>query len=78
VTVSTNRLRTKTTQSESASTDFQSIDFDGFFQAHWSRVYGVIYRLVGDHAEAEDLALEVFWRLHQYPPRRIDNHPGLR
>lgn len=34
------------------------------FNHHWSRVYGVLYRLIGDHAEAEDLALEVFWRLH--------------
>lgn len=34
------------------------------FDLHWTRVYGVLYRLVGDHAEAEDLALEAFWRLY--------------
>jgi RNA polymerase sigma-70 factor (ECF subfamily) len=56
--------------------DVENLDFDGLFQAHWSRVYGVIYRLVGDHAEAEDLALEVFLRLHQRPPRRADNYLG--
>lgn len=34
---------------------------------HWSRLYAVLYRLVGDHAEAEDLALEAFWRLYRHP-----------
>jgi RNA polymerase sigma-70 factor (ECF subfamily) len=28
-------------------------------------VYGITYRLVGDPDEAQDLALEAFWRLHQ-------------
>jgi RNA polymerase sigma-70 factor (ECF subfamily) len=43
------------------------------FSQHWSRIYGVLYRLVGDHAEAEDLALEAFWRLHvQQPPMDSD------
>ncbi|MGW8249858.1 MAG: sigma-70 family RNA polymerase sigma factor [Anaerolineales bacterium] len=34
------------------------------FDRHWGRVVGVLYRIVGDQAEAEDLALESFWRLH--------------
>lgn len=38
--------------------------FESAFQEHWRRVYQVIYRVVGDSAEAEDLAVEVFWRLH--------------
>jgi hypothetical protein len=49
---------------ESVNAKLQSLtegeaDFEAVFQAHWSRVYAVIFRLVGDHAEAEDLALEV-------------------
>jgi RNA polymerase sigma-70 factor (ECF subfamily) len=37
---------------------------------HWAHVYRLLYRLVGDTAEAEDLALETFMRLHRrYPPR---------
>jgi len=51
-------------------------DFEAVFQAHWSRVYAVIFRLVGDHAEAEDLALEVFWRYHRKPPREGGNPAG--
>ena len=35
---------------------------------NWSRLYAILYRLVGDHAEAEDLALESFWRLYSQPP----------
>ena len=42
--------------------------YESAFRQHWSRVYGVIYRLVGDPAEAEDLALETFWRLYRRPP----------
>ncbi len=37
--------------------------------AHWSAVYGLLFRLVGEHAEAEDLTLESFWRLYQNAPR---------
>ena len=39
------------------------------FDAHWSWVCTVLYRLVGDWDEAEDLALEVFYRLHKRPPK---------
>jgi DNA-directed RNA polymerase specialized sigma24 family protein len=34
--------------------------FDELFVEHWARVYDVLVRLVGDPAEAEDLALETF------------------
>jgi len=44
-------------------------DFEAIFLEHWPRVYGVLLRLVGDHAEAEDLALETFWRLYDRPPQ---------
>lgn len=51
--------------------------FDELFQAHWERVNAVISRLVGDADEAEDLALEVFWRLHQQMQRRrTPDYPG--
>jgi DNA-directed RNA polymerase specialized sigma24 family protein len=39
--------------------------FEVHFQKHWPRIYGVLFRMVGDAAEAEDLALEVFWQLYQ-------------
>jgi DNA-directed RNA polymerase specialized sigma24 family protein len=60
VTVTVDKFRSQTTQVGDTLLDFESL-----FREHWPRLYGVIYRLVGDHAEAEDLALESFWRLHQ-------------
>lgn len=40
---------------------------------YWVRVYTVLYRMVGDPHEAEDLALETFWQLHTRPPEQSDN-----
>jgi len=46
------------------------------FRQHWSRVYGVLFRLVGDGDEAEDLALEAFWRLYRRSPALDENKLG--
>lgn len=48
-------------------------EFESVFLQHYTRVYSVLFRLVGDPAEAEDLALETFWRLWQRPPAHYDN-----
>jgi RNA polymerase sigma-70 factor (ECF subfamily) len=71
VTVSINKYQSKSIQSTSVPEDFETC-----FQEHWDRVYGVLYRIVGDHAEAEDLALETFLRYYQRPPRANTNIPG--
>jgi RNA polymerase sigma-70 factor (ECF subfamily) len=47
-----------------------AVAFEAIFHEHWTRVYALLFRLVGDRAEAEDLALEVFWRLYRRPPAR--------
>src|ERR1051325_8964864 len=39
---------------------------------HWARVYRLLCRLVGDPAEAEDLALETFLRLYRHHPGQED------
>ena len=62
-------------QSQAISVEAPS-DFEALFQAHWPQVYAVIYRLVGDPDEAEDLALGVFIKLHQRPPRNDENISG--
>jgi RNA polymerase sigma-70 factor, ECF subfamily len=46
--------------------------FDDLFREHWPHVYRQLLRLVGDPAEAEDLALETFLRLYQQPPPGIE------
>jgi RNA polymerase sigma-70 factor (ECF subfamily) len=61
--------------------------FEDTFEAYWSRVCATLYRLTGDWDEAQDLALEVFYRLHERPPRewgkvktwlyRVATHVGL-
>jgi RNA polymerase sigma-70 factor, ECF subfamily len=44
-------------------------DFEHIFHQYWERIYGVLFRLTGDPDEAEDLALETFYRYWQRPPR---------
>jgi RNA polymerase sigma-70 factor (ECF subfamily) len=45
-------------------------------EAHWSPVCKALYYLVGDWDEAQDLALETFWRLYTRPPRDLTNLGG--
>jgi RNA polymerase sigma-70 factor (ECF subfamily) len=47
--------------------------FEVTFLEHWPHVYAFLVRLVGDPAEAEDLALETFLRLYKRPP--ADSQP---
>ena len=56
--------------------DQHEIQFERTFLEHWPRVYGVLFRLVGDRAEAEDLALETFWKLWQRNSSEADNLGG--
>ncbi|MGB8647566.1 MAG: sigma-70 family RNA polymerase sigma factor [Anaerolineae bacterium] len=41
--------------------------FERLFIEHWPRVYAVLVRLVDDRDEAQDLAIETFWRLYTRP-----------
>ncbi len=43
--------------------------FEQCFEQYWVSIYGLLRRMIGDPAEAEDLALEAFYRLYQ---RRAD------
>jgi RNA polymerase sigma-70 factor (ECF subfamily) len=63
----------KKTRSSMSSIEEEGLrSFEGLLDAHWERVFGAILRLVGDPAEAEDLALEAFWRLYRRPPAGQD------
>jgi RNA polymerase sigma-70 factor (ECF subfamily) len=50
--------------------------FEILFNRYWERLCMVLYRLVGDQAEAEDLALEAFMRLYHQSHRQFDNPGG--
>jgi RNA polymerase sigma-70 factor (ECF subfamily) len=60
----------KTDAVETTSPESIPSAFEALFREHWAHVYRLLYRLVGDPAEAEDLALETFVRLYQRDPRR--------
>lgn len=40
--------------------------FETLFHQHYDRVYGLLFRLLGNRVEAEDLTQEVFLKLHEY------------
>ena len=41
--------------------------FEAMYLEHHARVVSVLFRLVGDRTEAEELANDVFWRLYRQP-----------
>ena len=42
-------------------------------EEHWASICEALYYLVGDWEEAQDLALEAFWRLHTRGPRHLSD-----
>jgi RNA polymerase sigma-70 factor (ECF subfamily) len=52
--------------------------FELIFLNNYARVVAVLFRLVGDRAQAEELASDVFWKLYQQPlpPGREHNLGG--
>jgi RNA polymerase sigma factor (sigma-70 family) len=44
--------------------------FEALFCRHYERVHRILYGMVG--SEADDLAQEVFMRLHDHPPAYVD------
>lgn len=41
--------------------------FEALFHRHYDRVYGLLFRLSGNRADAEDLTQEVFLKLYRQP-----------
>jgi RNA polymerase sigma-70 factor (ECF subfamily) len=67
----------KAENSETARAGSGSLGFEALFLEHWTPVYRVLRRLVGDPAEAEDLALEAFQRLYRHSQKQAEVHnPG--
>jgi RNA polymerase sigma-70 factor, ECF subfamily len=40
-----------------------------FFEFYFDRIYGLAYRLLGDHPSAEDVTQEVFKKIHRAAPQ---------
>jgi RNA polymerase sigma-70 factor, ECF subfamily len=50
---------------------------DAFFEFHFDRVFGLVYRLLGQRAMAEDVTQEVFLKAHRALDRLdVDRDPG--
>jgi len=47
--------------------DSKMAGFEGLFLKYYPRVVSVLYRFLGDRGLAEELANDVFWRLHRQP-----------
>jgi len=45
----------------------QTFDFDDVFRTHYRRIARVIVRVIQDPSRAEELAVEVFWKLWRHP-----------
>lgn len=58
-TLSDNLLLERISQGDAAS-------FETLFYRHYDRVYGLLFRLVGNRVEAEDLVQEVFLKLYNH------------
>jgi RNA polymerase sigma-70 factor (ECF subfamily) len=56
-------------QAETINPSLPAGSFQDLFLEHWAMVYQLLVRMIGDPAEAEDLALETFFRLYQRPPK---------
>jgi RNA polymerase sigma-70 factor (ECF subfamily) len=54
----------------------RSLAVDTILEAYWNRICRSLYSLVGDWDEAEDLALETFFRWRQQPPADTTNPAG--
>ena len=57
---------------ETSQAESDLLEFESQFKEYWAYVYRILKKLVGDPAEAEDLALETFLRLHQRSPIKED------
>ncbi|HLA08161.1 MAG TPA: sigma-70 family RNA polymerase sigma factor [Anaerolineales bacterium] len=60
--------KSKTNPSDGIPVDSTSSSFESLFHEYWAPIYRLLLRLVTDPSEAEDLALEAFFRLYQKHP----------
>lgn len=51
-------------------------EFEVVFHAHYERMARTIARIIRDPARAEELAVEVFWKLWRNPLAHQENVPG--
>jgi RNA polymerase sigma-70 factor (ECF subfamily) len=55
-------------KNDNKSNEALTSSFESLFYENWAPIYRLFLRMVVDPAEAEDLALETFFRLYQHHP----------
>jgi RNA polymerase sigma-70 factor (ECF subfamily) len=63
-------------QSQAGTSESQAIDIEALFQQYWERLCRLLYQIVGDMDEAQDLALEAYVQLYRRPPGEVYNLGG--
>jgi RNA polymerase sigma-70 factor (ECF subfamily) len=69
-------VNVKTDPIDVIATGSAAFDFEAVFLAHYARIARVVARVVKDRARAEDIAVEVFWKLWQTPRAQGANVNG--
>jgi RNA polymerase sigma factor (sigma-70 family) len=65
--VVTDDVSVQTEAATRAEAPTESFDFETVFRTHYRRIARVIFRVVQDPSRAEELAVEVFWKLWRHP-----------
>jgi RNA polymerase sigma-70 factor, ECF subfamily len=67
-------LNRSMTLRESSSKHWDEADFRVVFLQHYTRIVGILVRLLGDRLPAEEMANDAFWRLYRQPSLQIDGN----
>ena len=59
-----------------SSEHWEEAAFRAVFLEHYSRILGILVRLLGDRSVAEETANEAFWRLYRQPALEADGNVG--
>ncbi|HUX67637.1 MAG TPA: sigma-70 family RNA polymerase sigma factor [Terriglobales bacterium] len=57
-----------------ASRVWREAAFAAVFRQHYARLVGMVVRVVGERALAEEIADDAFWKLYQRPALQSDGH----
>jgi len=63
-------------QSQALEAQSRQDELEALFQEHWERLCRILYQMVGDWDEAEDLVLEAFVQFYRQPPQQSGNPGG--
>ena len=64
-------------EADVCSDTWAEAEFEQIFLTHYGRIVAVLFRLIGNRAQAEELAGDVFWKIYRQPlPPDRDHNVG--